>query len=110
MIDRLSAVGKWSKVYERSIDQTTYKAIQRRYSQTSSTKHIVKYTGAPVIDEERLFFTLLPLFNGEEWEDSQKSLLLPLLLSSLPWLHMISKRIECNYQRTTVTSVSWRLL
>ncbi|SDN01160.1 heptaprenyl diphosphate synthase [Psychrobacillus sp. OK028] len=34
-------------------------------------KTLLKYTGAPVIDEERLFFTLLPLLNGEEWEDSQ---------------------------------------
>ncbi|MFJ7826240.1 heptaprenyl diphosphate synthase component 1 [Psychrobacillus sp. NPDC096623] len=33
---------------------------------------LLKYTGAPVIDEERLFFTLLPLLNGEEWEDSQR--------------------------------------
>lgn len=33
---------------------------------------LLKYTGAPVIDEERLFFTLLPLFNGEEWIESQK--------------------------------------
>ena len=33
---------------------------------------LLKYTGAPAIDEERLFFTLLPLFNGEEWNESQK--------------------------------------
>ena len=29
-----------------------------------------KYTGTPVIDDERLFFTLLPFLNGEEWDTS----------------------------------------
>lgn len=33
---------------------------------------LLKYTGVPAIDEERLFFTLLPLFNGEEWDESQR--------------------------------------
>ena len=28
--------------------------------------------GLPVVDEDRLFFTLLPLFNGEEWNESIK--------------------------------------
>lgn len=34
---------------------------------------LVKYTGLPVIDEERLFFTLLPLLNGEDWNESEKN-------------------------------------
>ncbi|WP_313890993.1 heptaprenyl diphosphate synthase component 1 [Psychrobacillus sp.] len=33
---------------------------------------LLKYTGYPVVDEDRLFFTLLPLFNGEEWNESIK--------------------------------------
>lgn len=33
---------------------------------------LLKYTGSPVIDEERLFFTLLPLLNGEDWNESVK--------------------------------------
>ncbi|TQR19778.1 heptaprenyl diphosphate synthase component 1 [Psychrobacillus vulpis] len=31
-----------------------------------------KYTGIPVVDENRLFYTLLPLLNGEEWNKSEK--------------------------------------
>ncbi|WP_144511334.1 heptaprenyl diphosphate synthase component 1 [Bacillus sp. FJAT-22090] len=33
---------------------------------------LLKYTGTPVIDEERLFFTLLPLLNGEDWNESER--------------------------------------
>ncbi|TQR15388.1 heptaprenyl diphosphate synthase component 1 [Psychrobacillus soli] len=33
---------------------------------------LLNYTGVPIIDEERLFFTLLPLLNGEEWNESER--------------------------------------
>ncbi|MBD7945186.1 heptaprenyl diphosphate synthase component 1 [Psychrobacillus sp. Sa2BUA9] len=33
---------------------------------------LLKYAGIPVIDEDRLFFTLLPLLNGEEWAEANK--------------------------------------
>lgn len=33
---------------------------------------LLKYAGYPVVDEDRLFFTLLPLLNGEEWNESIK--------------------------------------
>ncbi|ALC85855.1 hypothetical protein AM499_08475 [Bacillus sp. FJAT-22090] len=31
-----------------------------------------KYTGIPDVDDKRLFFTLLPLLNGENWDQSVK--------------------------------------
>lgn len=31
-----------------------------------------KYTGVPDVDDKRLFFTLLPLLNGENWDQSVK--------------------------------------
>ena len=30
-----------------------------------------KYTGDPVLDENQLFYLLLPLFNGEKWQQEQ---------------------------------------
>ena len=33
---------------------------------------LLNFTGTPIIDEERLFFTLLPLLNGEEWNESER--------------------------------------
>lgn len=33
---------------------------------------LLNYTGTPIIDEERLFFTLLPLLNGEDWNESER--------------------------------------
>ena len=53
---------------------------------------LLKYTGAPVIDEERLFFTLLPLLNGEDWEDSQsKSAIAVMLIFSALAAHDLVK-------------------
>ena len=35
---------------------------------------LTQYTGSPVLDENQLFYLLLPFFNGEKWdEDTQKS-------------------------------------
>lgn len=44
-----------------------------------------KYTGIPVVDEERLFFTLLPLLNGEDWNQSVQisSVAVSLIFSAL---------------------------
>lgn len=44
-----------------------------------------KYTGIPVVDDERLFFTLLPLLNGEEWDSSVEtaSIAISLIFSAL---------------------------
>ena len=50
--------------------------IKKLFSMQVQQSTLLRYTGAPVVDEERLFFTLLPLFNGEEWEESKESLLL----------------------------------
>jgi len=58
---------------------------------------LLKYTGAPVIDEERLFFTLLPLFNGEEWEESQrKSAIAVTLIFSALAAHDLVKEINAT--------------
>ena len=58
---------------------------------------LLKYTGAPVIDEERLFFTLLPLFNGEEWEDSQrKSAIAVTLIFSALAAHDLVKEMNAT--------------
>ncbi|KOS69170.1 heptaprenyl diphosphate synthase [Lysinibacillus contaminans] len=35
-------------------------------------KTLQKYTGDPVLDENQLFYLLVPFFNGEEWEHEQK--------------------------------------
>ena len=56
---------------------------------------LLKYTGAPAIDEERLFFTLLPLFNGEEWEESlRKSAIAVTLIFSALAAHDIVKEVN----------------
>ena len=43
---------------------------KKNISMQSHNKTLLKYTGQPVVDEEHLFFTLLPLFNGEDWNES----------------------------------------
>lgn len=58
---------------------------------------LLKYTGAPVIDEERLFFTLLPLFNGEEWDESQsKSAIAVTLIFSALAAHDLVKELNAT--------------
>ncbi|WP_419961915.1 heptaprenyl diphosphate synthase component 1 [Psychrobacillus sp. BM2] len=58
---------------------------------------LLKYTGAPAIDEERLFFTLLPLFNGEEWEQSQrKSAIAVTLIFSALAAHDLVKELNAT--------------
>lgn len=58
---------------------------------------LLKYTGAPVIDEERLFFTLLPFFNGEEWEESQrKSAIAVTLIFSALAAHDLVKELNAT--------------
>ena len=58
---------------------------------------LLKYTGAPVIDEERLFFTLLPLFNGEEWDESQrKSAIAVTLIYSALAAHDLVKEMNAT--------------
>jgi len=31
-----------------------------------------KYTGLPVLDENQLFYLLVPFFNGEEWQQEER--------------------------------------
>lgn len=46
---------------------------------------LLKYAGMPVIDEERLFFTLLPMLNGERWDESnnQSTIAVSLIFAAL---------------------------
>ena len=58
---------------------------------------LLKYTGAPVIDEERLFFTLLPLLNGEEWDESKrKSAIAVALIYSALAAHDLVKELNAR--------------
>ncbi len=50
----------------------TQQLEQTREDIFSYIKHstLLIYTGTPIIDEDRLFFTLLPFFNEEDWTDT----------------------------------------
>ena len=48
---------------------------KKNISMQSHNKTLLRYTGLPVVKEERLFFTLLPLLNGEDWNESMYDLI-----------------------------------
>ena len=58
---------------------------KKNISMQSHNKTLLRYTGLPVVKEERLFFTLLPLLNGEDWNESMyvSSIAVSLIFSSL---------------------------
>ena len=58
---------------------------KKNISMQSHNKTLLRYTGLPVVKEERLFFTLLPLLNGEDWNESMKvsSIAVSLIFSAL---------------------------
>lgn len=49
---------------EKHIEQLKNDIYQKVHQKT-----LVKYTGNPLVDENQLFYLLLPFFNGEFWND-----------------------------------------
>ena len=70
---RLTAVGNGVKCMNESL--ITQRLEQTREEILSHIKHstLLVYTGTPIIDEDRLFFTLLPSFNEEDWTDTHQT-------------------------------------
>lgn len=50
---------------QQSIEQLKLDIFKNVHHRT-----LLKYTREPIIDENQLFFLLLPFFNGEQWDDA----------------------------------------
>ncbi len=71
--ERLTAVGNGVKCMNESLITQQLKQTKEEILSHINHSTLIKYTGSPVIDEDRLFFTLLPFFNEEDWTDTHQT-------------------------------------